>query len=104
VPILEGLLARIVAETGSELHDRNNVWTAPARADRMLVVCKKNRPGNTFLNNFGVVLGAKSSHLGVQKAMKFGSLLRSRCRSYGNRPGTAAPQPGPKSSQRSKSI
>ena len=63
-PISEGLLARIVAETGSKLYVRNSVWTAPVRADRMLAILRKTCPGNTFLNDFGVVLGTKSSHLG----------------------------------------
>ena len=60
-PISEGLLARIVDETGSELDVRNSVWTAPARADRMLAVLRKTCPGGTFLKDFNVVLGAKSS-------------------------------------------
>ena len=49
-PISEGLLARIVAETGSELHDGNSVWTAPARTDRMLAVLRKKLPEHTFFN------------------------------------------------------
>ena len=53
-----------MAETGLELHVRNSVWTAPARADRMLAVLQKSRSWTTFLKDFGVLLGAKSSHLG----------------------------------------
>ena len=60
-PISEGLLARIVDETGSELDVRNSVWIAPARADRILAVLRKTCPGGTFLQDFDVVLGAKSS-------------------------------------------
>ena len=60
-PISEGLLARIVDETGSELDVRNSVWTAPARADRMLAVLRKTCPGATFLKDLDVVLGAASS-------------------------------------------
>ena len=58
-PISEGLLARIVDETGSELDVRNSVWTARARADRMLAVLRKTCPGTTFLKDFDVVLAAK---------------------------------------------
>ena len=53
-----------MAETGTELHDRNSVWTAPARADRMLAVLRESRPIATFFNDFGFFLGAKSTHLG----------------------------------------
>ena len=63
-PISEGLLARIVAETGSKLHVRNSVWTAPARADPMLTILRQTCPATTDFKDFGVVLGAKSSHLG----------------------------------------
>ena len=73
-PISEGLLARIVDEPGSELDVRNSVWTAPARADRMLAVLRKTCPGTTFFKDFGVVLGAKSSnlaHLAVMMALFF---------------------------------
>jgi len=59
-PISEGLLARIVDETGSELDVRNSVWTAPARADRILAVLRKTCSGATFLEDFDVVLAAKS--------------------------------------------
>ena len=59
-----GLLARIVAETGSELHDRNNVWTAPARAERMLAFLRKSLPVTTFFKDFDFVLSAKSTYLG----------------------------------------
>ena len=52
-----------MAETGSKLYVRNSVWTAPARADRMLAVLRKTCPGTTFFKDFGVVLGAKSSNL-----------------------------------------
>ena len=60
-PLSEGVLARIVDETGSELELKNSVWTAPARADRMLAVLRKTCPGATFLKDFDVVLGAKST-------------------------------------------
>ena len=60
-PISEGLLARIVDETSSEVEVRNSVWTAPARADRMLAVLRKNLPGAKFLKDFDVVLGAKAT-------------------------------------------
>ncbi len=60
-PISKGLLARIVDETGSELDVRNSVWTAPARADRILAVLRKACPGATFFKDFDVVLAAKSS-------------------------------------------
>ena len=60
-PISEGRLARSVDETGSELYVRNTVWTSPARVDRMSAVLTKNLPGATFLKDFDVVLGAKST-------------------------------------------
>ena len=53
-----------MAEPKSKLHVRNSVRTAPARADRMLAVLRKTCPGGTFLKDFDVVLGAKSSYLG----------------------------------------
>ena len=62
-PVSEGLLARTVDQTGSELDVWNSVRTAPARADRMLAVSRKTWPGTTFLKDFDVFLGAKSSYL-----------------------------------------
>ena len=53
-----------MAETGSELHDRNSVWTAPARADRMLAVLRESRLITTFFKDFGLILSAKSTNLG----------------------------------------
>ena len=101
--ISEGLLARIVAETCSKLHVRNSVWTAPARADRMLTVFQKTHPGTTFLKDFGVILGAESRYFGdfwADDGTFFRRWVRSRCQGYG----TVGPQPQLTSSQRSKSI
>ena len=102
-PISEGLLARIVDETGSELNVRNNVWTAPAQADRMLAVLRKTCPGTTFSKDFDVVVGAKSGYLGhfgctvaLFFAAGFGAVVRAM--------GLIKTQPGLTSSQRSKSI
>ena len=101
--ISEGLLARIVAETCSKLHVRNSVWTAPARADRMLTVFPKTHPGATFLKNFGVILGDESRYFGdfgADDGTFFRRWVRSRCQGYG----IVGPQPQLTSSQRSKSI
>ena len=90
-------------DTGSELDVRNNVWTAPARADRMLAVLRKTCPGATFLKDFDVDLGAKWSHVGdfggtmaLFFAAGFGGVVGFM--------GTVAPQARIGSSQRSKSI
>ena len=92
-----------MAETCSKLHVRNSVWTAPARADRMLTVFQKTHPGTTFLKDFGVILGAKSRYFGdfwAGDGTFFRRWVRSRCQGYG----TVGPQPQLTSSQRSKSI
>ena len=66
-------------ESSSEVEVRNSVWTAPARADRMLTVFKKTHPGTTFLKDFAVILGAKARHLGhfgLPMALFFGAGCR----------------------------
>ena len=101
--ISEGLLARIVDETGSELDVRNSVWTAPARADRIFAVLRKTCPGATFLNDFDVVLAAKSSylgHFGCTVALFFAAGFVVVVSTIG----TIKTQPKTTSSPRSKSI
>ena len=90
-------------ETGSELEVRNSVWTAPARADRMLAVLRKACPGGTFLKDFGVGLVSKWTHLGhfgltmaLFFAAGFGVVVRAM--------ETTGPGPGLTSRQRAKSI
>ena len=61
--ILEGLLGRIFSETASKWHGINRVWTAQARADRILAVFGKRRPRDSFLFDFDVVSGARRSHV-----------------------------------------
>ena len=92
-----------MAETCSKLHVRNNVWTAPARADRMLAVLQKTYPGTTFLKDFGVILGAKSSHLG-HFGPPMALFFAAGCRVTVGVMETVSAQPGTISSQRSKSI
>ena len=96
-------MARIVAETCSKLHVRNSVWTAPARADRMLAFLQKTRPDTPFFKDFDVFLGAKSRHLdhfalamALFLAAWFGVAVRAM--------GTVQPQSKPTSSQRVKSV
>ena len=86
-PISEGILARIVAETGPKLHGRNNVWTAPARADRMLAVLRKTCPGTTFFKRFWRRFGCQIEQLGSpcgHDGTFFRRWVRCRCRGYGN--------------------
>ena len=92
-----------MAETCSKLHVRNSVWTAPARADRMLAVLRTNRPATTFIRDFGCRFGAKSSHVGDSCAddgtffaAGFGVVVGVR--------EIVGPHPEITSSQRSKSI
>ena len=96
-----------MAETGTKLYGRNNVWTAPARADRMLAVLRKTCAGTTFFKDFGVVLGAKSSnlaHFALMMALFFAAgfgvvvgVMEITWKSHGNHANRA-------SSQRAKSI
>ena len=102
-PISGCLLARIVAETGSELHDRNSVSTAPARADRMSAVLQKTHPGATFFVDFDIVLDTKLPHLGHFGFTMSLFFVAGFVDAVGVME-TVAPQPRIKSSQRSKSI
>ena len=62
--ILHGILAQIFSELASEGHGLNRVWTAQARADRILTTFGKSRPRGSFLRDSGVVSGARRGHLG----------------------------------------
>ena len=86
-----------MAETGSELHDKNHVWTAPARADRMLAVLQKSRLINIFFNDFGPAFGLQIDLLGslwAHDGTFFRRWVRSRCRGYGTRRTSAENQIG----------
>ena len=69
----------------------------------MLTVFQKTYPGTTFLKDFGVILGAKSSHLG-HFGPPMALFFAAGCRVTVGVMETVSAQPEIISSQRSKSI
>ena len=69
----------------------------------MLTVFQKTHPGTTFLKDFGVILGAKSSHLG-HFGLPMALFFAAGCRVTVGVMETVAPQPEGRSAQRAKST
>ena len=102
VAIVDGILDQMFSEIPSEGHGLNRVWTAQARADRILTTFGKSRSWDIF-RRFRRCFGCPAEPLGrlfPQKVVKCGRWLRSRFRSYGNH----RYSPRLKSGQTSKAI